>query len=222
MVDVRPTKYYGVYRVNGKLATKSMIQGFRIHEEKIIRKGKEEYRIWEPSRSKLAAALKKGLKTWPFKEGTKVLYLGAASGVTVSYISDIVGNRGKIYAVEFSPVSMRDLVLKCEVRENIWPILEDARFPERYPIDEKVDVLFEDVAQPDQDRILTVNAQKHLKKGGIAMIAVKSQSIDVRKKPKEIYEEVKNRLKKHFDIIESFKLDPYEKHHLFIVLRYRG
>ncbi len=222
MADVKPTKLYGVYKVNGKLATLSSIPGFKIHDEKIVKVGKKEYRIWDPTRSKLAAAIKKGMKTWPFKEGTKVLYLGAASGVTVSYISDIVGGRGRIYAVEFSPVSMRDLVLKCEVRENIWPILEDARFPEKYPINEKVDVLFEDVAQPDQDRILTINAQKHLRKGGIAMIAIKSQSIDVRKKPKEVYEEVKKRLSKHFEILESLKLDPYEKHHLFLVLKFKG
>ena len=150
-------KMEGVYEIDGKLATKSIVKGFRIHGERIIRIGDDEFREWEPQRSKLAAAIKKGLKTWPFRKGATVLYLGAATGVTVSYISDIVGEKGRIYAVEFSPECMQKLLLNCEKRENIWPILADARFPKEYEFIGKVDVVFEDVAQPDQDRILIEN-----------------------------------------------------------------
>ncbi len=218
MANIKNTKYYGVYNVDGKLATLSIDPGARIHGEAIMRDGNKEYRVWDPNRSKLCAAIKKGMKTWPFKKDIKVLYLGAASGVTVSFISDIIGENGKIFAVEFSPNSMRDLVLRCENRKNVWPILADARLPEKYGFVNEVDVLFEDVAQPDQERILIENA-RYLKRGGVAMIAVKSQSIDVRLKPREIYKKVLDSLARNFEILERFELDPFEKHHLFVAMR---
>ena len=88
------------------------------------------YRLWDPFRSKLAALLLKskgrGLR---LKRDSKVLYLGAATGTTVSHVSDIVAD-GLVYAVEFSPRSMRDLIRLCERRENIIPILADAAQPE--------------------------------------------------------------------------------------------
>ena len=38
-----------------------------------------------------------------------MLYLGAASGTTVSHVSDVVGPEGMVYAVEFSHRPGRDL-----------------------------------------------------------------------------------------------------------------
>ena len=52
---------------------------------------KTEYRVWNPFRSKLAAAILGGVDKIHMKPGAKVLYLGAASGTTVSHVSDIVG-----------------------------------------------------------------------------------------------------------------------------------
>lgn len=52
---------------------------------------KIEYRAWNPFRSKLAAAILGGVDQIHIKPGAKVLYLGAASGTTVSHVSDIVG-----------------------------------------------------------------------------------------------------------------------------------
>lgn len=52
---------------------------------------KTEYRAWNPFRSKLAAAILGGVDKIYMKPGSKVLYLGAASGTTVSHVSDIVG-----------------------------------------------------------------------------------------------------------------------------------
>lgn len=52
---------------------------------------KVEYRAWNPFRSKLAAAILGGIDQIHIKPGAKVLYLGAASGTTVSHVSDIVG-----------------------------------------------------------------------------------------------------------------------------------
>ena len=53
--------------------------------------GKIEYRVWNPFRSKLAAAILGGVDKIHIKPGSKVLYLGAASGTTVSHVADIVG-----------------------------------------------------------------------------------------------------------------------------------
>jgi fibrillarin-like pre-rRNA processing protein len=217
-MTIKNTSYYGIYDAWGKMATLNLDLGAKIHGEQLVREEGKEYRVWDPRRSKLGAAVMKDLQTWPFEKGTRVLYLGAAAGVTPSFISDIVGEEGRVYAVEFSPECIKELVLRCENRKNIWPILADARLPQKYDYVGEVDVLFEDVAQPDQDRILVINA-RYLKKGGIAMIAVKSQSIDVTLKPQEVYKKVIEGLSDTFEILEKIELDPYEKHHLFIVCR---
>ena len=52
---------------------------------------KTEYRVWNPFRSKLAAAILGGVEKIHMKPGARVLYLGAASGTTVSHVSDLVG-----------------------------------------------------------------------------------------------------------------------------------
>ena len=58
--------------------------------------------MWNPFRSKLAAAILGGVDKIHMPPGCKVLYLGAASGTTVSHVSDVVGPEGMVYAVEFS------------------------------------------------------------------------------------------------------------------------
>merc|ERR1712025_561322 len=127
------------------------------HEEDGVKK---EYRAWSPFRSKLAAAILGGVENIWMKPGSKVLYLGAASGTTVSHASDIVGPDGLVFAVEFSPRSGRDLINVAQKRTNIVPIIEDARHPLKYRmLVPMVDVIFADVAQPDQTRIVSINAQ---------------------------------------------------------------
>lgn len=93
---------------------------------------KIEYRVWNPFRSKLAAGIVNGLDQIHMKPGSRVLYLGAASGTTVSHVSDIVGSDGVVYAVEFSHRSGRDLLNVAKHRTNIVPIIEDARHPHKY------------------------------------------------------------------------------------------
>ncbi|CRK32408.1 hypothetical protein BN1708_016102 [Verticillium longisporum] len=86
-----------------------------------------------------------------FGPGSKVLYLGGASGTSVSHVADIVGPTGFVYAVEFSPRSGRDLIGMASKRTNVVPIVEDARQPLKYRmIMPMVDCIFADVAQPDQ------------------------------------------------------------------------
>merc|ERR1712025_855307 len=120
-----------------------------------------------------------GVENIWMKPGSKVLYLGAASGTTVSHCSDIVGPEGVVYAVEFSPRSGRDLINVAKKRTNVVPIVEDARYPLKYRmLIGMVDVIFADVAQPDQARIVNINAQYFLKNGGHFVISIKANCID--------------------------------------------
>jgi rRNA 2'-O-methyltransferase fibrillarin len=149
---------------------------------------KTEYRIWNPFRSKLAAAVLAGLDNIYIQPGAKVLYLGAASGTSVSHCSDIVGPTGAVYAVEFSHRSGRDLVNMAKKRPNIVPIIEDARHPTKYRmLVPMVDVVFADVAQPDQARIVGLNAQFFLKQGGNFVISVKASCIDSTATPEAVF-----------------------------------
>ncbi len=227
VVEVRPhEKFEGVYWVkfedgSERLATKNLVPGTRVYGEQVITWEGEEYRIWNPYRSKLAAAILKGLKEMPIKRGTKVLYLGAASGTTVSHISDIVGWEGVIYAVEFSPRVFREFLEKItgQGRKNCVAILGDARFPWQYrSLVETVDVVYIDVAQPFQAKILADNADFFLKKGGHVMQAIKAMSIDVTREPTETYKQEKQHLEERgYKIVDEVHLEPYDVAHAFIV-----
>lgn len=213
--------FHGVLKDGRRLFTKNTVKGYAEYTNNVIRKGKSTYREWDPDRSKSAAAMIKGIKEFPLKAGNKVLYLGAASGATCSFFSDIIGKDGIIYAVEISERCVRDLNVTAEKRGNIVPILADARKPEDYEWVEPVDIVYEDVASDDQASIMIRNAEKFLKPDGYAMIAIKSRSIDVVKDPKQVYKEQLALLDKHFKIVDKVQLDPYEKDHLFVVLKPR-
>jgi fibrillarin-like pre-rRNA processing protein len=226
-VRVKPhLQFQSTYQVtleNGtqKLATKNLTPERSFYGEKLIRYRGMEYRLWDPFRSKLAAAILRNLKNVPIEPGHKVLYLGAASGTTASHVSDIIQEKGHVYCVEFAPRAIRELVNNvCTFRLNMSPILEDARFPERYVIfiNGKVDDVYCDIAQPEQAKILADNADLFLKKSGWIMLAVKAQSIDVTKEPSEIYKrEVKVLENRGFHIEEVVRLEPYDKAHAMIV-----
>jgi fibrillarin-like pre-rRNA processing protein len=125
-------KFEGIFFIDRRLATRNLVKNFKVHGERLVEIEGVQYRYWDPYRSKLAAAVIKGMKQMPIKEGCKVLYLGAAAGVTPSFISDIVGRKGVVYCVEFAPRSMRDLLYVCEKRSNMLPLLADARKTESY------------------------------------------------------------------------------------------
>jgi rRNA 2'-O-methyltransferase fibrillarin len=118
------------------LCTKNLVTGESVYNEKRVSVDakveggeKTEYRVWNPFRSKLAAAVVGGVENIYMEPGCKVLYLGAASGTTVSHVADLVGPEGAVYAVEFSKRSGRDLVNMAKKRTNVIPIIEDARHP---------------------------------------------------------------------------------------------
>jgi len=103
------------------------------------------------------------------------------------------------------------------------PIMGDARKPEEYAkyINGKVDVIYEDVADPSQARIMLSNAKAFLKKGGVGMIAIKSQSIDVSKRPEEVYRQVVGELEAAFEVRQRIVLDPFDRDHLFVALKFK-
>jgi fibrillarin-like pre-rRNA processing protein len=210
----------GVYFIGGGeqrlLATRNLTPGRKVYGEELIVIENIEYRLWNPSRSKLGAAIAKGLKHNPIVPGSKVLYLGVASGTTCSHVSDIIGNLGHVWGVDFAPRPIRDLIDHvARYRMNISPILGDARQPRGYSLQvPMVEVLFADVAQPDQAEIVVKNANIFLKKGGYAMFSIKSRSIDVGRDPVEIFsEQVKVLVARGFSVEELIELDPFEKDH---------
>ncbi|RLI19989.1 fibrillarin-like rRNA/tRNA 2'-O-methyltransferase [Candidatus Bathyarchaeota archaeon] len=228
-VRVKPhPEFSAIYQVvledgTERLATKNLTPGRNVYGEKLVRYEGVEYRLWDPFRSKLAAAVLKNLKTVPIKPGHKVLYLGAASGTTASHVSDIVGESGHVYCVEFAPRAIRELVDNvCAFRLNMSAILADARIPEKYAIfvNGKVDDIYCDIAQPEQAKVLADNADLCLRTDGWVMLAVKAQSIDVTKEPSEIFKrEVKVLENRGFQIEDVINLEPYDKAHVMVVAR---
>lgn len=209
----------GVWKKGKQIFVESPIKGDKSFTNNIIKSGRKEFREWNPYRSKAAAAITNGLKTFPLKKSIKILYLGISFGTTSSFLSDIIGNNGVIYGIEISERCMRELNQVAEKRKNIVPVLADARKPQDYPWVEPVDLIFQDVATNDQSEIVTRNALQFLKNDGYVMVAIKSRSIDVTKKPRHIYKQEIEKLRKKFKIVEKLELDPYEKDHLFIVMQ---
>ena len=206
-----------------RLATKNLALGKSVYGERLIKFKGIEYRLWDPFRSKLAAAVLKGLETVPIQPNDKVLYLGAATGTTASHVSDVVGEKGHVYCIEFASRSIRELINNvCMFRPNMSPILADARFPERFSVlVEKVDEIYCDIAQPEQAKILADNADIFLKSNGWIMLAVKARSINVTKEPSEIYKQEVGTLKNRgFEIHEVVHLEPFDKDHVMIVALY--
>lgn len=227
---VEPHRHEGVFIAHGKedvLVTKNMVPGVSVYGEKRISvdvpEGKIEYRVWNPFRSKIAAGIMGGLDNIWIKPGSKLLYLGAASGTTVSHCSDLVGPEGVVYAVEFSHRSGRDLVEMAKKRVNVVPIIEDARQPLRYRmLVSMVDTIFSDVAQPDQARIVGYNAQYFLKAGGHAVVSIKANCIDSTAAPTAVFaKEVQKLRDSQFKPLEQITLEPYERDHAIVVASYR-
>jgi rRNA 2'-O-methyltransferase fibrillarin len=230
-VIVEKHRFEGVYIVTGKedaLATKNMVPGESVYGEKRVAvenaEGKVEYRIWNPFRSKLAAAILGGVENIWIKPGDKVLYLGAASGTSVSHVSDIVGPTGLVYAVEFSHRSGRDLINAAKKRTNIIPIIEDARHPLKYRmLVGMVDTIFADVAQPNQAQIIALNAHHFLKAGGHFVISIKANCIDSTAPAEVVFaKEVKKLQEEQFKPSEQITLEPYERDHAVVVGTYRA
>ncbi len=208
-----------IWKHGKSVFTRNLLPGDRTYSKNILNIESKEFREWDPNRSKPCAAIVRGISVFPLVPKMKILYLGISFGQTATFFSDIVGKEGVIYGVEISERCVRDLNPVAEKRGNIVPILGDARSPEEYAWIEPVDLVYEDVASDDQSEILIRNCGRFLKRNGFAMIAIKARSIDVVADPKDIYRKELEKLKKHFKILDKKELDPWEKDHMFVVMK---
>lgn len=218
---INRSKIFEVYEdKKGGLYTINLTPGKKVYDERLVKEQGVEYREWNARKSKLAAAILKGSSNIFIRKDNVVLYLGCSTGTTVSHVSDIVGKDGFIFALDFAPRVMRDMVFVCENRRNIAPILGDANRPESY-IDKvcMADVIYQDIAQRNQVDIFLKNVGLFLKKGGYCLLAVKARSIDVTRKPKDIFAEIRQRLEKEFIVIDYRTLEPYQLDHCMFICK---
>ncbi|MES2155847.1 MAG: fibrillarin-like rRNA/tRNA 2'-O-methyltransferase [bacterium] len=216
---MRAGAVFGTFEDKGFLWTENKVPGHAVYGERLRKSMGKEFRNWNPYRSKLAALVRSRPDTPWFGGRDDVLYLGAASGTTVSHLSDIT--QGLIYAVEFSPRSVRDLLWNMEPRSNVVPILEDAGAPERYAayIAQPVAALVQDVAQRHQVEIFLRN-MPFVRSGGRGFLMVKARSINVNEPTSAIYSEVRSKLTAAGLKIEAeVDLAPFETDHCAFVVK---
>jgi len=208
------TRYFGVYEHKGNIYTKSIVSGSEFGE-KILKENNVEYRQWDPYRSKLSAAIKKNLKNYPFRIDSKVLYLGASFGNTVSFISDICSN-GKIFSVEFAIKPFASLLHLSERRKNIFPIMEDASNPDNYALFvEDPEIIYQDIAQRDQTTIFLNNLDR-FKSAKYGLLFLKTRAIDAVSDPENV---MRNEIKNINNVLEILSISPFEKDHYLIVVK---
>ena len=213
MKEVQP----GIFRQNNKIYTKAASTK-QVYGETFIEQVGTKYRNWQPSRSKVGAGVMKDFELG-LEQDFDVLYLGAASGTTVSHFSDILED-GFVFAVEYSDTTARDLVEVAEQRENIAPILDNARQPENYAeLVPEVDLVFQDISQSDQAEIFIRNCEKFLKDNGVGLLSVKARSISTSRDKNEIFDEVREKIQEEFEVVTETELDPYEKEHLLMRIK---
>ena len=202
-----------------KLATQNLVPGNQVYNEKLVQHKGSEYRIWNPFRSKLAAAIMNDLKNFPFNQKSDVLYLGVSTGTTISHISDIVNQGGTIFGIEHASRVARDFLDRVAThRKNIVPIIQDARRPEEFfSVYKKVDIVYVDIAQPDQTNIAIENCKLYLKSGGYLFLVIKTRSIDVVKDPKKVIKDEIKKLDTLFEIKQTIDLHPYDKDHAMVI-----
>jgi fibrillarin-like pre-rRNA processing protein len=149
--------------------------------------------------------------------GQRVLYLGAAAGTTVSHVADFAG---PTYAVEFAPRPVRDLLEAAESRENLFPLLKDARRPQTYAhiVEADLDIIVQDVATRGQVDVALANRQ-FLASDGRLLLAIKARSEDVTRSPESVFEDALVELEDGYDILATDTLDPLHEDHLAVVAR---
>lgn len=229
---MRLDKHYlfGLYetKLRGKrtLLTKNMVPGYAPFEETLIKaetsegNKKDEFRVFDPTRSKLAAYIAKGGKMTGMKPGQIMLYLGASHGYTPSFVSDILGKEGFMFALDFAPTVVRDLIFIANRRENMTALLGDANHPEEYETKvTKVDYVYQDIAQREQAEIFIKNCDKFLISGGFGFLAVKARSVDVTKKPEKVFKEIRDKLDRKYTIVDARDISPFEKDHMVFIIK---
>ncbi|MEM2869028.1 MAG: fibrillarin-like rRNA/tRNA 2'-O-methyltransferase [Thermoplasmata archaeon] len=220
---MEPSRFRGVYLSRGNLYTRRLAGG-SVYGEKIVEIKGELYREWNPWRSKLAAAIKNGLKELPIERDSRVLYLGAASGTTASHVSDLCPD-GMVFCVEISPRAFRDLLGVCRERPNMFPLEADARHPMSYmAVVGAVDFIYQDIAQRDQDKVFMANAEMLLRRGGRALLMLKARSVSSSERPEETFRRVLASLEASpsVKVTEKIRLEPYHRDHLALGIQWKG
>tara|TARA_B100000676_G_scaffold286796_1_gene316721 strand:+ start:148 stop:852 length:705 start_codon:yes stop_codon:yes gene_type:complete len=177
---------WGVRKEGRTLWTRNAVKGISVRGERRKRDGRIEWRRWDPTRSKVAAAI---LRTREDPSpllptpGSTCLYLGASSGGTVSHIHDFVcgaenHHGGQLVAVEISPRMVRDLVKLSDMRPGLVPVLGDARKPEQVAafIRGKANWIHQDLSIADQAETFVKMATSFLSPGGIGLLSLKAAS----------------------------------------------
>ncbi|MHA1968238.1 MAG: fibrillarin-like rRNA/tRNA 2'-O-methyltransferase [Candidatus Hodarchaeales archaeon] len=224
-MKITKTPIEGLFRLKSelksRLLTRNKVPGNSVYGEQLIIIDGIEYRVWDPFRSKYAAAFLSGMNHLPQIFDKNILYLGVSTGTTPSHFSDMLDN-GMIYGIEFSPKVMRKFFRLAEQRSNLIPILADARRTEDFSsFVFEVDMIYQDVAQPEQAKIFGRNAQEFLKPGGEGILAIKSQSIDVALDPDEVFKNQIKELEDQFglEVVESKSIDNFEKKHAVLIIK---
>ncbi len=203
-----------------RLTTKNLTPTLQVYGERLVTINGIEHRLWLPRRSKLSAMIEKDMSI-PIKKNSNILYLGAASGTTASHISDII-EEGRVFAVDISPRAVQELIKLSKVRSNMVPILADATRPISYKaVVESVDVIYQDVAHPDQAKIALANAKEFLKDDGFVIMQIKARSIDSTLNPSLVYKRQLEELENEFTILSKQILKPFYKDHLALIAKWR-
>ena len=219
-MKLQPHKLFELHTDGRRIYTKSLLPGKTHFEEKTIRSAGEEFREFDPTRSKLAAMAAKGCTNIGIRKNDIILYLGCSHGYTCSFLSDVVGREGLIFGIDPAPRVMRDFVFLSKERTNLIPILADANHPEEYIRRVcQADIVYQDIAQRNQEDIFIRNCKLFLKKGGYGLLAIKARSIDIKRRPKDLFEEIRRNLEKVFTVIDYRVLDPFEKDHCMIIVK---
>ncbi|ABK77191.1 fibrillarin-like rRNA methylase [Cenarchaeum symbiosum A] len=201
-----------------------MDPGCSVYGEKLLDRAGTEYRLWDPFRSKLAACIYNGLERLPIIPGSRVLYLGASTGTTASHVSDIVGGRGAVFAVEPAGRVARDLLHRVASRRpNVIPIMQDSRRPGEYPgMYGAADVVYADIAQPDQTAMAVANCKMYLRAEGSLLLVIKARSIDSVRDPAGVIREETAKLEADFGISQAVDLRTYDRDHSLVHAVYPG
>ncbi|WP_238479886.1 fibrillarin-like rRNA/tRNA 2'-O-methyltransferase [Natranaeroarchaeum sulfidigenes] len=173
-----------------------------------------DWRLWDARRSKLGAMFELEMETG-LEDDDHVLYLGAASGTTVSHVADFAG---PTYAVEFATRPARDLLDVAESRKRLFPLVKDARMPERYAhvVESELDAIVQDVATSGQARVALEN-RRFLAHDGRLVAAFKARSEDVTADPNDVFEGVLATLENGYEILETARMEPFHDDHLAVV-----
>jgi len=189
-----------------------------VYGERWTEDDERQFRLFEPGRSKLAAAVVRGWSGDLPAPRERWLYLGAASGTTASHVADLVGPEGRVYAIERSPRPFARLLTLAERWPNLRPILADAREPVEYAgLVPPVDGLYADIAQPDQLEIVVRNAGLLLAgDGGRLLVALKTPSMGRARSAPAHRDAFEKALVDLATLAPSVPLEPFHKGHFMV------